>query len=152
MSRQNSGGASRALDYVGGGSYFAGAPMLRRPSGGAGTQFLSPVMAASATGASSTNGSSLGLHPPIMETGLTNWSAVGAGVEPNVEERPSLEQTSSRLSDGPPTRPILGRQGSAGDVVLRKTVGDFKFGEILGEGSYSTVSQHVLPFGFLLQS
>ena len=37
------------------------------------------------------------------------------------------------------------RQGSVGTIVLRKTVADFTFGEILGEGSYSTVRRFTRP-------
>lgn len=83
-----------------------------------------------------------------LEASLTTWSAVGAAVNEirtsngQEEKRPEMMRAdASTLSEQPPTRPANSREGSAGSVVvIRKTVGDFTFGEVLGEGSYSTVS------------
>ncbi|KAK4699382.1 succinate dehydrogenase (ubiquinone) flavoprotein subunit, partial [Phenoliferia sp. Uapishka_3] len=84
----------------------------------------------------------------MMESSLTNWSAVGDAVTsiPNilsdVAEKPPLDRSEGEtLSDGPKARPANERQGSAASVIiLRKTVEDFHFGDVLGEGSYSTVT------------
>lgn len=82
-----------------------------------------------------------------MENGLAGWSSNGIGAALLGEKlsRPEVEGApASNLSDQPAVREMTAmereRQGSVGTIVLRKTVGDFTFGEILGEGSYSTVS------------
>lgn len=120
---------------IGGNGYFSGAPLMRRGSDTGGAYF-------------GTNG----LKPPGMDGALAGWSTNGIGTAMLGEglSRPEVERAgSSNLSDKPAAREMTvkerDREGSVGTVVLRKTVGDFTFGEILGEGSYSTAST-VRPF------
>ncbi|KAM0752928.1 kinase-like protein [Meredithblackwellia eburnea MCA 4105] len=78
-----------------------------------------------------------------MESSLTNWTAIGDAVN-GVPLPPAsatlLAEATSGNGEGI-LRPAASRQDSTASlIVLRKTVQDFKFGDILGEGSYSTVS------------
>lgn len=160
MSRAGSGGVGRDFDSTGpgaltpieaGGSYFP-VPQFsgRKLSDRLSSQFLAPPVEAGVSTNGSSTTSSTGLaSSSTMATNLTNWSAIGMGVNKTpssqgdpAEERPPLQKgDGSTLSDQPATRPVNSRQGSAASViVLRKTISDFQFGEILGEGSYSTVS------------
>ena len=162
MARNGSGGVGRGFDSTGpgamqpgadDGSYFAGAAItVQRPSVDleAASLLLVPAANGLANGCSSTSSTGLAVPSSTMVSNFTNWSAVGDAVNsrPDTEDssadartigRPRLD--SEHLSAGPPTRPGNDRQGSnASLIVLRKTVADFQFGEVLGEGSYSTVS------------
>lgn len=96
-----------------GGSYFSGAPMERRGSENGGYP-----------GSANESSTALGLR--AAAAGVVSARAVG-------EERPDVGRlVSETLSDRPATE-----EG----VLLRKTAGDFVFGDVLGEGSYSTVSR-----------
>lgn len=57
------------------------------------------------------------------------------GLRPPTERAPS-----STLSDKPAKMAVSGSNG-AEIMIVRKTVADFMFGDVLGEGSYSTVSR-----------
>lgn len=77
------------------------------------------------------------------------------GTHLEVEERPLVPRAaSSNLSDKPAVKIIPGvseKQEDSSMLIMRKTASDFKFGEVLGEGSYSTVSFcSLLPFPSLL--
>jgi hypothetical protein len=65
-----------------------------------------------------------------------------------MQSHPHLRPVSSQLSfsSAPPTPPDIKQlenqrptSAASSGVVLRKTVQDFEMGELLGEGSYSTV-------------
>lgn len=77
---------------------------------------------------------------------MSDWTAVGAAVtgiktgEDETPTRPSAGRAPSSAMTQATSRPTRDRDGSASSVTLiRKTVGDFTVGEVLGEGSYSTV-------------
>lgn len=56
------------------------------------------------------------------------------------ELRPGAERAASSTLSDKPARMAVGGLNGAEMVVVRKTVADFDFGDVLGEGSYSTVS------------
>lgn len=91
---------------------------------------------------------SAGQHPASQDGYFSSATPLARRAEPEhaqpmlgEEVRPNpARASSSTLSAQPATRPANSRQGSnASIIVVRKTVGDFVFGEVLGEGSYSTV-------------
>jgi len=91
-----------------------------------------------------------------LHSGLTNWSHVGASVgdvarslpspsavDPNATirappatARPGIDTRSSTST----STSVSASASTSTDAALRKTVGDFTFGDPLGEGSYSTVT------------
>ncbi|KAI5481862.1 hypothetical protein MNV49_000139 [Pseudohyphozyma bogoriensis] len=103
-------------------------PVTPLTRAGSGSYFNAYNPGSSAMSRKGSNGGTGKLEPPIMENGLTNWSAVGGAV---AAAEAGLTRTESKESNSTATStPGKG-----------KSVKDFKFGEILGEGSYSTVMQ-----------
>lgn len=141
-------GMKRTGSLGAGGSYFSGAPIMRKVSdntdvGVGGYPAGLSTLHAHANGSTSglTTGAGLGVGAPTSLRSQQHNTYDEKGKERDEEElleRPEvLRNGSSTLS----SKPAKVRIGDAGETVLviRKTVADYKFGDILGEGSYSTV-------------